>query len=481
MDIFTTLFSSAWSILMVAVFFGGSIFIHELGHFLAARRRGLIVERFSIGFGPKIFSWKGKDGVEYRLSWLPLGGYVSLPQLADMRAIEGTPDANVKSLPPPNYATKMIVFGAGAFFNILFALALACIIWGVGLPTSADQTSTRIGYIVDKITLSDGTSVQSPATEAGFIVGDTILAIDGHEVETWSEILQTLVTGAGRTGDGRREAIFTIERDGRVFDVAVHPQLSGDDKVRKVGIAPGYELIIDSLAPGSLAAAAGFQLNDRLVFLDDTPILHTQTYVEHLNAHPARDVLAVVKRDDSTVTLTIPARADAARAFDIGLGFTTDSTLTYPTPFKQVGDTVVTTYRTFASLLNPHSDVGISKLSGPVGIARIFHMAAQADIRYVLWFTILVNVNLAIMNLLPIPVLDGGHMVFATIDRIRRRALSAEFIARTQGAFMVLLLSMMLYVTFFDVRRWTRDSAAGRAEQAKETTPANEPESAPAK
>src|SRR3954468_24930531 len=100
-DLLHTLLSNVWSIFLVVIFFGGSIFVHELGHFLAARRRGLKVDRFSIGFGPKIFAWKGKDGVEYRLSWLPLGGYVSLPQLADMRAIEGTPSADVKRLPEP--------------------------------------------------------------------------------------------------------------------------------------------------------------------------------------------------------------------------------------------------------------------------------------------------------------------------------------------------------------------------------------------
>ena len=117
--------TNLWSVLLIAVFFGGSIFVHELGHFLAARRRGVIVERFSIGFGPKIFSWKGKDGVEYRLSWLPLGGYVALPQLADMRGIEGDSRTDLHRVPPPSYATKMIVFGAGAFFNILFAVTPA--------------------------------------------------------------------------------------------------------------------------------------------------------------------------------------------------------------------------------------------------------------------------------------------------------------------------------------------------------------------
>ena len=122
------------------------------------------------------------------------------------------------------------------------------------------------------------------------------------------------------------------------------------------------------------------------------------------------------------------------------------------------------TYRTFASLINPRSDIGISKLSGPVGIVRIFHLVAQTDIRLVLWFTILVNVNLAIFNLLPIPVLDGGHMLFATIGKLRGRLLPTEFIATTQSVFMVLLFSMVIYVTVFDVRRWSHDIKTEKAE-----------------
>ncbi|CAM3124099.1 RIP metalloprotease RseP [Rariglobus hedericola] len=473
MDIFHTLFSSAWSILLVAVFFGGSIFVHELGHFLAARRRGVIVERFSIGFGPKIFSWKGKDGVEYRLSWLPLGGYVALPQLADMRGIEGESHADLKKTPPPNYSTRMIVFGAGAFFNIIFAFALACIIWGVGLPTSSEQATTRIGYVVDTVTTSDGAKVTSPAVEAGLRIGDTVRAIDGHKIETWQELMQVLLTSAGRTTDGtRREAIFTIERDGQLLDLTVHPVLAGNEKDRRVGIAPGYELVIHQAAAGSFGATAGFQPKDRLAALNDTPILNIQTYGDILKATADQPVRALVKRGEGTVTLTIPARTGSKDATELGLSFTTDSSLTYPNPFKQLGDNISMTYRTFASLVNPQSDVGISKLSGPVGIARVFHMAAQADIRYVLWFTILVNVNLAIMNLLPIPVLDGGHMLFATIGKLRGRNLPAQFIATTQSVFMVLLFSMMIYVSFFDVRRWNRDSRAERAEQTAPAEPA---------
>ena len=466
MDIFNTLFSSAWSILMVAVFFGGSIFVHELGHFLAARRRGVVVERFSIGFGPKIFSWKGKDGVEYRLSWLPLGGYVLLPQLADMRGIEGESRADLAKLPPPTYSTRMIVFGAGAFFNILFAFALACILWTVGLPTSAEQATTRIGYVLDQVTKSDGEKAPGPAAAAGIRIGDTVRAIDGRKTETWQELMQVLLTSADRTTDGRRQAIFTIERAGQLMDLTVYPVIAGNDKDRRVGIMPGYELIVHSADTGSLAATAGFLPQDRLVSLNDTPILNFQTYADILKASPASEVRAVVKRGTATVALTIPARADAAKAADLGLAFTTESILTYPNAFKQIGDNVSMTYRTFASLINPQSDVGISKLSSPIGIARVYYMAAQADIRYVLWFTILVNVNLAIFNLLPIPVLDGGHMAFATIGRLRGRALSPEFMATAQSVFMVLLLSMMLYVGSHDLRRWFRDAKADRAEQS---------------
>ncbi len=466
MNLLDPLLANLWSILLIAIFFGGSIFVHELGHFLAARRRGMIVERFSIGFGPKIFSWKGKDGVEYRLSWLPLGGYVALPQLADMRNIEGASGTDVTKLPPINYATKMIVAGAGAFFNILFAGALACIIWIVGLPTSSEQATTQIGYVVPQVKTSAGELVTSPAAEAGLRIGDIVRAVDGRSTDNWQELLQSILTSAGRSADGRRQSIFTVERDGQRLDITVYPVLAGNDKDRRVGIAPGYELVVHSASPGSLAAVAGLQAEDRLVSVDGTPILNVQTYGDVLTRTAAREVAIVVKRGADTVALTIPARADAKEPAELGLTLTTESSLTYPTPLKQIGDNVAMTYHTFASLVNPQSDVGISKLSGPIGITRVFHMAAQADIRYVLWFTILVNVNLAIFNLLPIPVLDGGHMLFATIGKLRGRSLPPEFIATTQSVFMVLLFSMVIYVSFFDVRRWTSDARAERATQA---------------
>ena len=124
-----SILSNLWTAVLVVLVFGGSIFVHELGHFLAARRRGVLVERFSIGLGPPIWSHRGRDGVEYRISWIPVGGYVLLPQLADLGSIEGASRVDPSRLEPVGYVSKLVVFVAGAAFNVLFAFLIACILW----------------------------------------------------------------------------------------------------------------------------------------------------------------------------------------------------------------------------------------------------------------------------------------------------------------------------------------------------------------
>jgi regulator of sigma E protease len=471
MDLIHSLFSNVWAVFLIVLFFGGSIFVHELGHFLAARRRGLKVERFSIGFGPRVFGWRGRDGVDYRLSLLPLGGYVALPQLADLKGVEGDSTPPTDALPPISYADKMIVSVAGAVFNLIFAFILATLLWFIGQPSSAEQATTRIGFVSPTIELEDGSRITSPAVEAGLQIGDTIRAIDGVAVSNWQELMQTLVTGSELALDGRRKAIFTIERDGAPRDVTVYPRLAGDERVRRVGIAPAYELIVHSVAADSRAARAGVRPQDRIAAIGAKPILNLQTYIDELTATAEQTVELQVRREGALVAVTLPARSTKpGDATDLGMALTTDSILIHENPVRQFTGHLAMTWRTLASLVHPHSDIGISKLSGPVGIIRVFHLAAQADIRIVLWFTILVNINLAVFNLLPIPVLDGGHMLFATIGRIRGRALPANFIASTQSIFVVLLFTMILYVSFFDVRRIARDLRP--AEPAPASSPA---------
>ena len=458
-DFLPTLLANVWSIALVVAFFSASIFVHELGHFLAARARGVKVERFSIGFGPAIWSHRGRDGVEYRLAWFPLGGYVLLPQLADLGPVEGRVESDVSQLPPVSYGTKMLVFVAGAFFNVLFAFSLATIIWFIGLPESNETASTRIGYVTPTLEIRPGVRVPSPASVAGLKVGDTILRIDGNPVTKFFDIYTFIGLGSGKSADGSRQALFTVQRGTQVLDITVHPQLVGEEQERRVGIAPGYDIIVQQIAAKSVAEKAGFRPEDVFVSIDGQLVLNVQTLQDTLEASAQRSAAVVVRRSGQEVTLSVPARAGGKSGASIGLTLTTGVTMTHPSPFTQIGDQVMMSVRTLWSLANPHSDIGLSKLTGPVGIVRIFHSAAEAGMRPVLLFTILLNMSLAIFNLLPIPVLDGGQMLFATIGRIRGRALPVNFVMAANSVFIVLLLSMVIYVSIFDLRRIKRDNA----------------------
>ncbi|MDX2187036.1 MAG: site-2 protease family protein [Opitutaceae bacterium] len=447
------IFDVVQSLVLGILFLGASIFVHELGHFLAARWRGVKVERFSIGFGPPIVRWTGKDGVDYRLSWLPLGGYVALPQLADMSAIEGKPEPGTAQLPPPSYATKVIVFVAGAVFNVLFALGLATILWIKGVPESADTAGTRIGWVAPTLKLPDGTAIESPAKEAGLQIGDEIVRIDNTPIENWDDILAAVALGAGRADDGRRTATFLIRRQGTEREFVVYPELVGSEKDRRVGISPGAPLRVVSVKPGTPAAQAGFQASDTLVSIAGTPILSAPGLIGSLEAEP-RPTHAVVLRAGQETRLSLPAGEGKFSTADFGFELQMDTALVHRNPFVQVAEHAKRMWQTLTSWVHPHSDVNLSKFSGPVGIFRMFQLVSEAGWIPVLWFTVLINVNLALFNLLPIPVLDGGHILFATIARLRGRALPAQFIATVQSVFMVLLLAMVFYVTFFDIRRW---------------------------
>ena len=476
-DNYSSIFSSLWSIFMIVLFFGGSIFVHELGHFLAARRRGVKVTRFSIGFGPAIWSHVAKDGVEYRLSWLPLGGYVALPQLADMAAIEGESVPDTEKLPPITYSTRMIVFAAGAFFNVLFALFLASILWVIGQPVVEEEQTTRIGFVHQTITLPTGKQVEGPAFRAGLQSGDTILSVDGKSVKTLNDIGQLVVLGSGRDDQGRPSVEIEFDHNGEHKRAKLIAELVGTEEYREIGIEPAAKVTVAGVLPDTPAAAAGLKFRDVITQIDGHPVGYISFISDYLRNNGGAPVKVTYLRETTTneVSITpikIKDPETKLEVYRLGLqlkGALTVTTIRTP-PWEQVWEKAVSTWRTLQSVLNPNSNIGISKLSGPVGIGKIYWDAAQAGIRYVLWIAILVNVNLAIFNLLPIPVLDGGHMLFATIGKIRGKALPVNFIAATQSVFIVLLFSMIIYVSVHDVGRIVRDN---RTDAAAKTAPAD--------
>ncbi|KAF0092878.1 MAG: regulator of sigma E protease [Puniceicoccaceae bacterium 5H] len=445
-------------LLGIVVAFGACIFIHELGHYLAARWRGLIAERFSIGFGPKLFGWTDKHGCTWQVSPIPLGGYVLLPQLADMKGIEGESERSRQDeLPPISYTDKMVVSVAGAFFNLIFAFVLATVLWGIGQQQDGRYTSTQVGYIGQVQVQSADGETRGQAWESPLQLGDTILAVDGSKVKDYEDLVGVVATSSGRDAEGRPEVKLTIERNGEVQDIVVHPDTESRG-IRILPIMPAYEMYVDKTSEHSPAAQAGLQSGDQLLSVAGQPLYSIPQLSTYLDAHEDELSTFTILRDGKELTVQMePEEVVINKAGDatpmIGVHFAVGSVLVHENPVEQVGSAATFIFRILGALLNPRSDVGLSDMSSVVGISQALLTAFEQGIRFVLNFLVVINVNLAILNLLPIPVLDGGHMAFATIAKLRGKPIPANVIGALQGSFMVLLLGLMLYVSFFDVRR----------------------------
>ena len=251
--------------LEVLLLFNLLIFVHELGHFLAARWRGLKVDRFAIWFGKPI--WKAKiNGVEYALGTIPAGGYVSLPQMASMEMIEGKGDSSGHTLPPISAPDKIIVAVAGPLFSILLAAAFAVIVFAVGRPSNDDDNSTKVGWV----------DPGGPAWKAGLRPGDEITEVDGHPVHHFAPPSQDSITWRIITSEGTNISLKYL-RDGKEFVTEAVPYRAPNKwyerkSLRKVLLAPVHKALIYDVATNSPAALAGLQRGDEVVALNGEKI-----------------------------------------------------------------------------------------------------------------------------------------------------------------------------------------------------------------
>ena len=426
----------------VVFLFGAAIFVHEFGHFWVARKRGLKVEGFAIGFGPKIFSWV-RDGIEYSVRWIPAGGFVKLPQMVTSSAIEG---ANKKDeIPPAPPFSRILVAVAGPFMNVVFAFVIATLVYFVGLPVPVNPSI--IGYV----------DPSSPEAKMGIHDGDRIIAINDKAVKSWEEIYNTTILALTNI----LPVTIVHESTPNVFTTntfMLKAEVNTLVGLKTLDLDPRDHLIVKSISPGDPAEAAHMKVDDEVVGFAGVPISSRQQLISLIQKRGGAATPIVVKRGDARLFLSVtPALDPTTKKCRIGVGFSQGMDhyeVEHPTPWAQVEGVCEQVYGTLSALAHSHeSGVKASDLSGPVGIIGVLAVQCSTDYRLALSFLVMLNINLAIINLLPLPVLDGGHVLLALIERARRRPLSVSVVENTTTAFAVLLISFMLYVTFFDIKR----------------------------
>ena len=431
--------------LEVILIFNLLIVVHELGHFLAARWRGLVVEKFAIWFGKPIWS-KTINGVEYRLGSIPAGGFVAIPQLAPMEAVEGESQTPREQLPPVKPLDKIIVAAAGPLFSFGLAFAMALIVWFVGKPQS-EIDSTTIGFVKEG----------GPAYQAGLRPGDQILTVDGKPVKHFlsgtDSVKWRIVRSEGQT------IPMTVLREGQEVSIDcgwTKPETSSWRRpaLREIQIGPRIVPGVGFVVRGSLADKAGFRADDLVTDLNGEPIFNLSDMGPIIDANRGKEVVFTVERGAESLQLpmALPPPSPDGMPVDFGIEWGR-TTLAYPNPFHQVKDAATSIFRMVGALLSPASDVKAAHFSGPVGIMRLYYQIFESPDgwRIALAFSVLINVNLALMNLLPFPVLDGGHITLAIIEAIRRKPISVRVLEVVQTGCALLLIGFMLYLTFYDV------------------------------
>jgi len=464
-------------LLEVVLLFNLLIVVHELGHFLAARWRGLFIEGFGVWFGKPIWK-KTINGVEYSLGSLPFGGFVKLPQLAPMDMIEGKADMDRAALPKISALDKIIVAIAGPLFSLLLALFFACVVWAVGHPVSESDLTTVIGYVHE----------DSPAAKAGLRPGDKIVEVDGRPVSRFFGMNDSVVWNIVRS-EGP-SIPFKIERDGKITTVDVVPVIAETSgwrrkSTRQVMIQPAVTPLVEGVDKDTPAAKAGVQPNDIITAVNGKRIYNALSLVDEIDRHPTDELVLDVIRGGKQMQLKmrpVPLESEGTTKPRIGIRWDAGGqlSLSHPDPVEQVYHSITSTLQTIGAVASPKSDVKLQHMSGPVMIVRIYYMLFEGDNgwKLALWFSVILNVNLAILNMLPIPVLDGGHIVLALIEGVRRKPVNMKILEWVQTACATLIIGYMLYISFFDIGDLFGKSSDRRSpvkEAPAKTTPSPAP------
>ncbi len=408
------------------------VFVHELGHFLVARWCGIKVLRFSIGFGPKICSWK-RGETEYCVSWLFFGGYVKfLGDELDNETAHKTEGAYYSVSPWKRIWTCL----AGPGMNLLFAFVMYCMIFVMGRPVLVDEKVTIIGSIVK----------DSPAQSAGLMPGDQIIRMDNHAISSWKEVLNTIALSSND------KLHMGVLRDGQNLDIEVTPQMDAKRGVRMIGISRKETIKVGEIDPGMPAEKAGLQKGDIIIGFEGQKIYQWNELMGAVQTHGDKEAILLVNRQGNNLELAItPQKSQDEKELSMGFTSEMDFVTEHPNPFTEMKNDIQNIFQTLSALFA--RTVSPKGLSGPVGILVIIGMFAKAGLVYFLGLMALISVNLGVFNVLPIPVLDGGHVLFNLIEIIFRRPLPKKALIIIQNIFVTILIGFILFVTYQDIAR----------------------------
>lgn len=435
------------TIISFIIVLGVLIFIHELGHFLVAKYSGVGVEKFSLGFGPKIFGITSGE-TEYRLSLLPLGGYVKMVGESATEAI--SEEDKLRSFNNQPVLNRAAIVAAGPIMNLVLAAVLLPIIFMIGIQLPAYlEKPVLVGYVAPG----------EAADKAGIKAGDAVATIDGHPIRDWEEFLEEFALNPGR------QMKAGVVREGQMLHLDIVPDTSEKTGVGYGGVYPPMKPLIGDVSEGYPAKAAGIQAGDLIISVDGKPLVHWAE-LEGIIHKSGEKKIFVVARGEETLTFEVtPKFNEDANVFLVGIARKEDYVVRKYGLFESIGkgydaglEMTERLYLVVKGLVA--GQYSLKTLGGPIMIAQVAGKAAETGLAEVLSLMAFLSLQLGIINLFPIPVLDGGHIMFFGFEAIKGKPLSERFMAVCQQIGIVLLIGLMVLVTYNDLLRIFGDKIA---------------------
>ena len=441
----------AWSVGGFLVAIGVLVAFHEFGHYWVARRCGVKVLRYSLGFGKVLWRRRDAEGVEWAVSALPLGGYVKM--LDEREAPVAAAERHLAFNTQPVGKRALIVV-AGPLFNFLLAILFYWLVFVIGeqglKPVLADPPAA------------------SAAAHAGLHQGDQILSIDGTRVVTWNDLRTELL---GRSLDGKALTLVVKGADGAervasldLSKVRVDPEYLFDD-LGFNAYQPDIPARLDGVMSGDAADNAGLKAGDLLLAFDDTPITSWQQWAAWVRAHPGQVVKVKLRRDGSIIERNlivghgehgvgkIGARVAVPPELwqDLRAEDRLDPVAAVPAAIRHTGQMSMLTLKMLWRMVL--GDVSVKNVSGPIQIAEVAGFSAQIGLVPFLAFMAIVSVSLGVLNLLPVPLLDGGHLLYYAVEAVKGSPLSERWMEAGQRLGLTFLVALMGLAFYNDIAR----------------------------